>query len=139
VRYSHKEKITQSLNRRKNARPQASCLRPQFLLSVSLILGAALPEPEGVDVPVVSAPGSSIANTGGLVARGDETATGKPKLDTEGPRANPRLIFWIGSVGVAEPGGGAGLEADAGPEGVLAGIVLELNSAQRGHLRFVSG
>jgi len=63
---------------------------------------------------------------GGLVARGDGTAAGKPNEEVEGPRLNPRL----GKFGVA----GGGLVADV--EGV-AGAVPLLNSAHRGHFRFV--
>lgn len=62
---------------------------------------------------------------GGLVARGDDTATGKPNDDVDGPRLKPRL----GRFGVV----GGGLVADADAEG--AGPLL--NSAHRGHLRFV--
>jgi hypothetical protein len=69
---------------------------------------------------------STMPDMGGLVARGDGTA-GKPNEEVEGPRLKPRL----GKFGVA----GGGLVADV--EGV-AGAVPLLNSAHRGHLRFVS-
>lgn len=73
---------------------------------------------------------SAIPDMGGLVARGDGTAAGKPNADVDGPRLKPRL----GKFGVD---GGGGLDADvAGVEGT--GTVPLLNSAQRGHLRFVS-
>lgn len=67
---------------------------------------------------------------GGLVARGEGTAAGKPKDVVDGPRLKPRL----GRLGV----GGGGLEAEgvAGVEGT--GAVPLLNSAHRGHLRLVS-
>ena len=71
---------------------------------------------------------SSIAKTGGLVASGDGTAAGKPKLDTEGPLLKPRF----GRFGVA-----GGLVADVAAV-TEPGIDPLLNSAQRGHLRFVS-
>jgi len=71
---------------------------------------------------------STIPETGGLVARGDGTATGKPKEDVEGPRLKPRF----GKFCVAD---GGGLVADVDPDGT--GVVPLLNSAQRGHLRFV--
>jgi len=70
---------------------------------------------------------STIPDIGGLVARGDGTAAGKPNEDVEGPRLNPRL----GKFGVV----GGGLVAD--DEGA-AGVVPLLNSAHRGHLRLVS-
>lgn len=106
-------------------------LYPRF--SVNLIFGAEAAEEEGV-------PGglsSSIDITGGLVAKGDGTALGNPKDDRlplppafGGPRLKPKLV---------NPGavGGGGLVAEAvGVRG--GGIVPLLNSAQRGHLRFVS-
>ena len=68
-----------------------------------------------------------MADMGGLVAKGDGTAAGKPNVAVEGPRLKPRL----GRFAVV----GGGLVAD-GVEGV--GTVLLLNSAQRGHLRLVS-
>ena len=71
---------------------------------------------------------STIPETGGLVARGDGTATGKPN-DAEGPRLKPRF----GKFGVA---GGGGLVADVDVDGTA--VVPLLNSAQRGHLRLVS-
>lgn len=72
---------------------------------------------------------SSMADMGGLVAKGDGTAAGNPNVAVEGPRLNPRL----GRFAVV---GGGGLVAEEGVEGV--GTVLLLNSAQRGHLRLVS-
>jgi len=69
---------------------------------------------------------SSIADTGGLVANGEGTATGKPKAGFEGPRLNPRLGILIAGGLVAEPEGTSD-----------AGAVPLLNSAHRGHLRFV--
>lgn len=71
---------------------------------------------------------SSMADMGGLVAKGEGTAAGNPNVAVEGPRLNPRL----GKFAVV---GGGGLVAE-GVEG--AGTVLLLNSAQRGHLRLVS-
>lgn len=71
---------------------------------------------------------SSIADIGGLVARGEGTAAGKPN-DAEGPRLKPRF-----GIFVVTPDGG-GPEAE-GPG--VAGAVPLLNSAHRGHLRFVS-
>jgi hypothetical protein len=83
-------------------------------LSVSFNLGAG------------ASASSSRADIGGLVARGEGTAAGKLK---EGPRLNPRL----GKFAVV----GGGLVAE--PEGVgVTGAVPLLNSAQRGHFRFVS-
>lgn len=71
---------------------------------------------------------SSAADIGGLVASGDGTATGNPKAVLDGPRLNPRLgKFAVGGGLVAEP------EAVG-----VAGAVPLLNSAQRGHFRFVS-
>lgn len=108
---------------------------PRF--SVSLIFGAAAgaaEEEEGVPGGSALPVSSSIANTGGLVAKGDGTPAANPKADVlpvlEGPRLNPRF---------ANPGavGGGGLAAEA--EGVKGGgAVPLLNSAHRGHLRFVS-
>lgn len=86
--------------------------------SVSLILGAAL----GVDSM------SSIADTGGLVASGDGTAA-----------LNPKDAFCDGLLKPLNPDplgvAGGGLDAD-GVTGT-GGAPL-LNSAHRGHLRFVS-
>jgi hypothetical protein len=66
---------------------------------------------------------------GGLVARGEGTAAGKPNEGLEGPRLNPKL----GRFAVV----GGGLVAE--PEGVgVTGAVPLLNSAQRGHFRLVS-
>ena len=86
-------------------------------LSVSLILGA---EPDGVE----GMTSSSMADMGGLVASGEGTAAGCPKT-FEVARLNPIL---------GKAAGGCGLETD----GVVGAVPL-LNSAQRGHLRFVSG
>lgn len=71
--------------------------------------------------------GSSMADMGGLVAKGDGTAAGNPNVAAEGPRLNPRLGRFVAV--------GGGLVADDA-EGV--GTVPLLNSAQRGHLRLVS-
>ena len=72
---------------------------------------------------------STIAVMGGLVARGDGTATGCPKADP----GRPKPLRLEGSV--AEGGGGLAIE----PVGVgTDGAVPLLNSAQRGHFRFVS-
>ena len=92
------------------------------LLSVNLILGA---EPLGV--PGMAS--SSMADMGGLVAKGDGTAAGNPNAAAEGPRLKPRLgrFAAVGGGPVAEPDG---VEA--------AGAVPLLNSAQRGHFLFVS-
>jgi len=83
--------------------------------NVNLILG---PDVDGVRP-------SSIADMGGLVASGEGTAAGWPKMVLEGPRLKPKF----GRLAV-----GGGLEAD--PEGVVGAAPL-LNSAQRGHFRFV--
>jgi hypothetical protein len=69
---------------------------------------------------------SSMADMGGLVAKGDGTAAGNPNVAAEGPRLNPRF----GKFVVV----GGGLVAD----GAEFGAVPLLNSAQRGHLRLVS-
>lgn len=88
--------------------------------SVSLIFGFAI---DGVD----GIPSSSMADTGGLVANGEGTAAGNPNAAPEEPRLNPK---------VGNPEGG-GLVAE--PEGMgVPGPVPLLNSAQRGHFRFVS-
>jgi hypothetical protein len=68
-----------------------------------------------------------MADMGGLVAKGDGTAAGNPNVAVEGPRLNPRLGRFVVV--------GGGLVADE-PDAV--GAVPLLNSAQRGHLRFVS-
>jgi len=65
-----------------------------------------------------------MADMGGLMAKGDGTAAGNPNVALDGPRLKPRL----GRFPVVE-----GLVAD--PDGV--GTVPLLNSAQRGHFRFV--
>lgn len=88
---------------------------------VNLIFG---PEPLGVGGTRSS---SSMADIGGLMANGEGTAAGKPNEALEGPRLNPRF----GKFPVA----GGGLVADPG----VGGAVPLLNSAQRGHFRFVSG
>lgn len=76
---------------------------------------------------------SSIAVIGGLVARGEETATGWPNAVLPPGRPNPPRIGGI----VADGGGGLAIEPE--PDGVgAAGTVPLLNSAQRGHLRLVS-
>jgi hypothetical protein len=85
---------------------------------VSLIFGA---DPEGVGGIIESM--SSIADTGGLVAKGE--GTGAPKPD----RLNPLRLDILGVMG-------GGLVADA--EAEATGTVPLLNSAQRGHLRLVS-
>ena len=69
---------------------------------------------------------SSMADMGGLVAKGDGTAAGNPNAALEGPRLKPRL----GRFAVVE--GGLVAEPDC------AGAVPLLNSAHRGHFRFVS-
>ena len=66
---------------------------------------------------------------GGLVARGEGTAAWKPKP------APLRLNSAVPGIGI--PGGG-GLPAEPEAPGVLGGAVPLLNSAQRGHFRFVS-
>jgi hypothetical protein len=91
-------------------------------LSINLIFGA---EPLGVPG---TASRSSMADMGGLVAKGDGTAAGNPNVAVEGPLLKPRL----GKFAVV---GGGGLVADGVEE---VGTVLLLNSAQRGHLRLVS-
>lgn len=66
---------------------------------------------------------------GGLVAKGEETATGCLKAEP----GRPKPLRLIGSV--AEGGGGLVIE----PEGVDGvGTFPLLNSAQRGHFRLVS-
>lgn len=107
--------------------------QPRF--SVSLIFGPDALDEEGVPGGKMLPLSSSIADMGGLVANGDGTAAGNPNDErllppTGGPRLNPRFV---------NPGavGGGGLVAEA--EGVRGGgTVPLLNSAQRGHLRFVS-
>lgn len=99
----------------------------QVRFSVNLSLGAA----EG-DKGSIS---SSMAVMGGLVARGEETATGCPNAELPTGRLNPA------SIGEMAAAGGGGLAIVPEPEGVAAaelGTGPLLNSAQRGHLRFVS-
>lgn len=104
-------------------------------LSVSLIFGADAVEEEGVPGANTLLLSSSIASIGGLVANGDGTAAGNPNDErplppTGGPRLKPKFVN-------PEVVGGGGLVAEA--EGVRGGgTVPLLNSAQRGHLRFVS-
>jgi hypothetical protein len=103
---------------------------PRF--NVSLIFGAAAADEEGVPDGSIMPPSSSIANIGGLVANGDGTAAGNPNElpPAGGPRLNPKLVNpgAVGAVGLV-----------AGADGVRGGgTVPLLNSAQRGHLRFVS-
>jgi len=93
-------------------------------LRVSLIFGA---EEDGVEGMASSS--SIIAVMGGLVARGDGTATGCPKAEP----GRPKPLRLEGRV--AEGGGGLAIEpVGVGPDGA----VPLLNSAQRGHFRFVS-
>jgi len=103
---------------------------PRF--SVSLIFGPAAAD-EGVPGSEVAL-SSSIACIGGLVAKGDGTAAGNPKERLLPPTGGPRLKPKFANPGAV---GGGGLVAEA--DGVRGGgIVPLLNSAQRGHLRFVS-
>lgn len=100
---------------------------PRF--SVSLIFG---PD-EGVPGSEVAL-SSSIACIGGLAAKGDGTAAGNPKERLLPPTGGPRLKPKFANPGAV---GGGGLVAEV--DGVRGGgIVPLLNSAQRGHLRFVS-
>jgi hypothetical protein len=81
---------------------------------------------------------SSIADIGGLVARGDGTAA--PKFGFRSAVAEPRPSD-LANPGALGPLGTRGEEIDGAPLtlGVNGGgAVPELNSAQRGHLRFVS-
>jgi hypothetical protein len=87
---------------------------------VSLSLGAAL---EGV----IGGSTFSIADTGGLIARGDGTAALNPKEAFCEGLLNPKLD----PPGVA--GGGLAPVGVAGTGGAPL-----LNSAQRGHFRLVS-
>jgi len=109
----HDERFFKTLLRTRN--------KNHVRFSINLIFGA---EPLGVPG---TASRSSMADMGGLVAKGDGTAAGNPNVAVEGPLLNPRL----GKFAVV---GGGGLVAE-GVEGV--GTVLLLNSAQRGHLRLV--
>lgn len=103
-------------------------VHPRF--SVSLIFGPAAAD-EGVPGNELS---SSIACIGGLVAKGDGTAAGNPKERLLPPTGGPRLKPKFTNPGAV---GGGGLVAEV--DGVRGGgIVPLLNSAQRGHLRFVS-
>ena len=84
--------------------------------SVSLILGAV-------------GASSDAATTGGLVARGEGT------WSELWPKPREVLRLGVNGGGVA-----AGPDADpAAGVGVAGGCTPVLNSAQRGHLRFVSG
>jgi hypothetical protein len=80
-------------------------------LSVSLIFGA-----------VDTSPAAAI--TGGLVASGEGTCS-----ELLGPKPSELLRLGVN---------GGGLPADPDAEAAAGGCVPELNSAQRGHLRFVS-
>lgn len=105
-------------------------VHPRF--SVSLIFGPAVAD-EGVPGSEVTL-SSSIACIGGLVAKGDGTAAGNPKERLLPPTGGPRLKPKFTNPGAV---GGGGLVAEV--DGVKGGgIVPLLNSAQRGHLRFVS-
>lgn len=74
---------------------------------------------------------SSIADIGGLVARGEGTAAGKPKLAARLKLMGPTLLADAGGGGLeADPAGGGGIGPPAAPV---------LNSAQRGHFLLVSG
>lgn len=73
---------------------------------------------------------SSMADMGGLVARGDGTAAGNPKEVFVGPRLNPRF----GKLVLV----GGGLVAEPDTAGAIGAVPL-LNSAHRGHFRLVSG
>lgn len=66
---------------------------------------------------------------GGLLAKGEGTAAGNPNAALEGPRLKPRL----GKFAVVE--GRLVAEPDAAEP---VGAVPLLNSAHRGHFRFVS-
>lgn len=95
--------------------PTDTSIKLRYLLSVSLIFGAAGTSP-------------SAATTGGLVASGEGTWS-----ELLCPKPSELLRLGVN---------GGGLPADADAEavaGVAGGCVPELNSAQRGHLRFVSG
>jgi hypothetical protein len=97
----------------------------QLRFKVSLILG---PDPDGVGG--IMSLSMTMADIGGLVAKGEGTAAGNPNDVLEGPRLNPRF-----GGKLAEAGGGLVAE----PDGVrVVGAVPLLNSAQRGHFRFVS-
>ena len=107
--------------------------QPARLPSVSLIFGAPPPS-AGVAGP--SYPSSLIASdddTGGLVASGEGTAAGCP--NALGAR-KPAISGLSAKLTLGVGGAAVGLVADAGVP--TAGGALELNSAQRGHLRFVS-
>ena len=78
-------------------------------------------DPEGVGGASEST--SSIADTGGLVAKGEGIGTPNPD------RLNPPRLDKLGVMG-------GGLVADAGAAGT--GPVPLLNSAHLGHLRLVS-
>jgi hypothetical protein len=100
---------------RTNTPSNIVCQRPHghvhHRLSVSLIFGAAGTSP-------------AAAITGGLVARGEGTWS-----ELLGPKPSELLRLGVN---------GGGLPADPDAEAAAGGCVPELNSAQRGHLRFVS-
>jgi hypothetical protein len=100
------------------------CAR-DHLFSVSLILGA----------PCGAASSGAAATTGGLVARGEGTWS-------EVFWPNPRELLRLGVNGCGVPADpdAAAAAAAVGVDGVAAdgGCTPVLNSAQRGHLRFVS-
>ena len=116
-------------------------LRNYAFLSVSLILGA----PAGV--AGTSSSSSSIGTIGGLVASGDgpwepakpSEAPGRSEFAPPGekmlsdPDPDPAPKVKLLPVPVGDVAGGDAAEA------VGRGGVPWLNSAQRGHLRFVSG
>ena len=107
--------------------------QPARLPSVSLIFGAP---PPSVGVAGPSYPSSLIASdddTGGLVASGEGTAAGCP--NALGAR-RPAISGLSAKLTLGVGGAAVGLVADAGVP--TAGGAPELNSAQRGHLRFVS-
>lgn len=128
--------ITVQSDQKKSQRsPQ--CVRHQTydFLSISLIFGA----PEGVAGTSSSSSSSSAGIIGGLVASGDgpcvpgngpgrnePDAPGEYRLSCAPPNENPPDVL-VGDVA-------GGDDAD----GVGSGGVPWLNSAQRGHFRFVS-
>lgn len=108
----HDERFFKTLLRTRN--------KNHVRFSINLIFGA---EPLGVPG---TASRSSMADMGGLVAKGDGTAAGNPNVAVEGPLLKPRL----GRFAVV----GGELVAEAVED---VGTVPLLNSAQRGHLRLV--